>query len=237
MLFERIDVACLRGFQDDAYRLHEQCWCRLQDPLCVLCVLKACITTQRPPAAARLFVSRWQAEVARLLDLVAGSSCEFVPACTLWLIRWGHGLQVTVDGPSRTTVNPAGMKQGAACFQYVAMHPGVYTVAATIDGRHINNSPATVTASIAKPCAPNCEVRCFLHEPSIRRQLSASAVHRQNHVHACPAQDVLAVASATRLNEVKTLTVCCTHGAGADQHPRPRVDCRQGAADLICCER
>lgn len=67
-------------------------------------------------------------------------------------------LQVTVDGPSRTTVNAAGMKEGAACFQYVAMHPGVYTVAATIDGRHINNSPATVTASIAKPCAPNCEV-------------------------------------------------------------------------------
>jgi hypothetical protein len=69
-------------------------------------------------------------------------------------------VQVTVDGPSRTTVNAAGMKQGAACFQYVAMHPGVYTVAATIDGRHINNSPSTVTASIAKPCAPNCEV-CF----------------------------------------------------------------------------
>lgn len=68
-------------------------------------------------------------------------------------------LQVSVDGPSRTTVNAAGMKQGAACFQYVAMHPGVYTISATIDGRHINNSPATVTASIAKPCAPNCEVR------------------------------------------------------------------------------
>ena len=75
-------------------------------------------------------------------------------------------LQVTVDGPSRTTVNPAGMKQGAACFQYVAMHPGVYTVAATIDGRHITNSPATVTASIAKPAAPNCEVRCPTHHPA-----------------------------------------------------------------------
>lgn len=67
-------------------------------------------------------------------------------------------MQVSVDGPSRTTVNAAGMKQGAACFQYVAMHAGVYTISATIDGRHINNSPATVTASIAKPCAPNCEV-------------------------------------------------------------------------------
>lgn len=75
---------------------------------------------------------------------------------------------MTVDGPSRTTVNAAGMKEGAACFQYVAMHPGVYTVAATIDGRHINNSPATVTASIAKPCAPNCEVRTRPGLPSTR---------------------------------------------------------------------
>jgi hypothetical protein len=74
-------------------------------------------------------------------------------------MKW---MQVTVDGPSRTSVNPAGMKQGAACFQYVAMHAGVYTISATIDGRHIANSPATVTASIAKPEAANCEVCTFL---------------------------------------------------------------------------
>lgn len=72
-------------------------------------------------------------------------------------------MQVTVDGPSRTSVNPAGMKQGAACFQYVAMHAGVYTISATIDGRHITNSPATVTASIAKPEAANCEVHTCSH--------------------------------------------------------------------------
>lgn len=74
------------------------------------------------------------------------------------LIRVAATAQVTVDGPSRTTVTAAGMKSGAARFQYVATHPGVYTISATIAGRHITSSPATVTASIAKPAAANCEV-------------------------------------------------------------------------------
>lgn len=98
-------------------------------------------------------------------------------------------VQVSVDGPSRTTVNAAGMKQGAACFQYVAMHPGVYTISATIDGRHINNSPATVTASIAKPCAPNCEVL-----PTSTRHAHQHAGWNQERLcRACP---VAAVAPA-----------------------------------------
>ena len=67
-------------------------------------------------------------------------------------------LQVAVEGPAEAPVRRGPVEGEAYSFAYSTKTPGTYTISATAAGRHMDGSPATVTASIAEAHAPLCEV-------------------------------------------------------------------------------
>ncbi|MCJ1358454.1 MAG: hypothetical protein MMC33_008454 [Icmadophila ericetorum] len=71
---------------------------------------------------------------------------------------WCAALQVAIEGPAETPVRRGPMEEGAYSFAYSTKTPGAYIISATAAGRHMDGSPATVTASIAEAHAPLCEV-------------------------------------------------------------------------------
>lgn len=87
-------------------------------------------------------------------------------------------MQVVVDGPQATPVQPGAIRAGVCAFTYHAHAAGTYTVMATVHGVNVCNSPAVVVASIAEACPSQCEVKgCLLslvpthslHSPSIKQ--------------------------------------------------------------------